>query len=46
MAEVSDAGFPEAAVAGITLGVLVEVCDIVQGEVAGVEWVEGKWGRL
>ena len=24
----------------------VEVCDIIQGKVAGMEWVEGKWGRL
>ena len=31
---------------GITLGVLVEVCDMVQGDMAGMEWVEGIWGRL
>ena len=31
---------------GITLGVLVEVCDLVQGDMAGMEWVEGIWGRL
>ena len=30
----------------ITLGVFVEVCNMVQRDVASVKWVESEWGWL